>query len=303
MKRREFLALTAAAAFCQSLKPVFAEGAKKKILYFERSNGFIHPSTIIDPATGKSVGGRVITEIGNKLGFEVVCTKDGRIFDGDLSQYAAFILNCCGQLTGNGGNDGPDAYPMSDAGLQNFFTAIRGGVGVLGFHNASDTNKSGGPTRFGNRPIEERNDYTKMIGGEFIVHGSQQETDIRIVKKGELPSVTEIPRVKEEWYALRNFNPDIHVLFVQETEGMQTDGGNVCYDRVPFPCTWVRKEGNGRVAYTSFAHNNSTWETDWMQAVIFDLMKFIICQMDLDLTPNMNEVAPGCEVACRQNFN
>ena len=123
------------------------------------------------------------------------------------------------------------------------------------------------------------------------------------MKKGELPSVTEIPRVKEEWYALRNFNPDIHVLFVQETEGMQTDGGNVCYDRVPFPCTWVRKEGNGRVAYTSFAHNNSTWETDWMQAVIFDLMKFITCQMDLDLTPNMNEVAPGCEVACRQNFN
>jgi len=301
MKRREFLALTAAAAFCSALKPVFADGAKKKILYFDRSTSYIHPSTKIEDSTGLSVGGRVITEIGKKLGFEVVCTKDGRVFDGDLSQYAAFMLNCCGQLTGNGGGDGPNAFPMSKEGEQNFYAAVRAGAGVMGFHNATDTNHSGGPSRFENCPIEKRNDYTNMMGGEFIVHGSQQETDIRIVKKGELPSVTEIPRVKEEWYALKNFNPDIHVLFVQETDGMQKEGGNVCYDRPAYPCTWVRKEGNGRVAYTSLAHNNSTWETDWMQAVIFDLMKFITGQMDLDLTPNMNAAAPGCDVACRQN--
>lgn len=304
MKRREFLASSFAVALCAvlpSVQPVFAaEGAKKKLLYFERSNGFIHPSSIVDPSTGMSVGGRVLTEVAKKLGYEVVCTKDGRVFDGDLSQYDAFLLNCCGTLTGAGGKDGPNAFPMSKEGEQNFFNAIRSGAGVLGFHNASDTNKSGGPSQFENAPIEKRNDYTKMIGAEFIVHGSQQETNLRIVKPGELPSVSSIPRIKEEWYALRNFNPDIHVLMVQETEGMNTNGGNRCYDRPAFPCTWVRMEGKGRVAYTSLAHNNSTWETDWMQAIIFDLMKFITRKMDIDVTPNIEKAAPGADILCRQ---
>ncbi|MBQ4142221.1 MAG: ThuA domain-containing protein [Thermoguttaceae bacterium] len=308
MKRREFLAASLASAICAtvgtSVSPAFADGcaccAKKKLLYFERSNGFLHPSTKIDPATGMSVGGKVLTEVAKKLGYEVVCTKDGRIFDGDLSQYDAFLLNCCGTLTGQGGGDGPNAYPMSKEGEQNFFKAIRSGAGVLGFHNATDTNKSGGPHRE-NAPLDQRTEYTKMIGGEFLTHGSQQETSLRILNAGELPSVPELPaRIHEEWYALRNLNPDMHVLMLQETEGMNTNGGNWCYDRSPFPCTWIRMEEKGRVAYTTLAHNNSTWETDWMKAIIFDLMKFVTRKMDLDTTPNLKDVAPDFDVLCRQ---
>lgn len=305
MKRREFLTVSLASAMClslnTSLKSAFADGCgKKKLLYFERSSGFIHPSTMLDPETGISVGGKVLSEVAQKIGYEVVCTKDGRIFDGDLSQYDAFLLNCCGSLTSAGGKDGPNAYPMSDEGLRNFFAAIRNGAGVLGFHNASDTNKSGAPSQFENAPIEKRNDYTKMIGGEFIVHGSQQETALRILKPGELPSVTELPRIREEWYALRNLNPDMHVLMLQETEGMNVQGGNKCYDRPPFPCAWVRMEEKGRVAYTTLAHNNSTWETDWMKAIIFDLMRFVTRKIELDTTPNLKEVAPDFEILCRQ---
>lgn len=307
MKRREFLTASLAGVLCASLnpslKPVLAADAVsggKKLLYFERSTSYIHPSTILDEKTGMSVGGRVLTELGKKLGYEVVCTKDGRVFDGDLSQYDAFLLNCCGVLTSDGGKDGPNAFPMSAEGEQNFYRAIRNGAGVLGFHNATDTNKSGGPSQFENAPIEKRTDYTKMIGGEFIVHGSQQETGLRILKPGELPSVTSLPRVKEEWYALRNFNPDLHALMLQETAGMETANNNRCYDRPAFPCTWVRREGKGRVAYTSLAHNNSTWETEWMQSVVLDLMKFITGKLEIDTTPNLKEVAPDYEILCRQ---
>ncbi len=301
MKRREFLAASLAALLAAGVRPSLAEGcAKKKLLYFERSTSYIHPTTIVDEKTGMSVGARVLTELGKKIGYEVVCTKDGRVFDGDLSQYDAFLLNCCGVLTSDGGKDGPNSFPLSKEGEQNFFAAVRAGAGVLGFHNATDTNKSGGPSQFENAPEESRTEYTKMIGGEFIVHGSQQETGLNILKPGELPSVTEIPRVKEEWYALRNFNPDIHVILTQQTEGMETANNNRCYNRPDFPCTWVRKEEKGRVAYTSLAHNCSTWETDWMQAVVLDLMKFITGQIDIDTTPNIETAAPGAYTLCRE---
>ncbi|MDO4569499.1 MAG: ThuA domain-containing protein [Planctomycetia bacterium] len=292
MKRRDFLAAGASAvALALPLNSIFAQGGeKKKLLYYERSTGFIHPSTVIDPATGLSVTGRVLKKLGAALGYEVVCTKNGRIFDGDLDQFDAFLLYCCGTLTGERGEK--DSFPMSKEGEKRFFSAIRDGKGVLGFHSATDTCKSGGPSAFENCPEDKRNDYTKMIGGEFIVHGSQQETTIRVVKSGELPSFKpfgDALRVREEWYCLKNFNPDMHVIMVQETEGMR----EACNDRPPFPCTWARMEGKGRVAYTSLAHNNSTWETDWLQAIVFDLMRFVTKDLEIDLTPNINEVTPG----------
>ena len=37
--------------------------------------------------------------------------------------------------------------------------------------------------------------------------------------------------VQEEWYALKNFAKDMHVVLVQETAGM-TDP---CYQRAPYP--------------------------------------------------------------------
>lgn len=305
MKRREFLAASLAATLCATvnpaLKPVFADGsAKKKLLYYDRSNGFIHPSTVIDSKTGMSVGGRVLTELGKKLGYEVVCTKDGRIFDEDLSQYDAFLMNCCGTLTGDGGGDGPNAYPMSKEGEQNFYAAVRNGAGVIGFHNATDTNKSGAPSQFENAPLDKRTEYTKLIGAEFLTHGSQQKAKLKFVKPGELPSINDIPEVHEEWYVMRNFNPDLHVILVQDTENMDKSNHNASYDRPSFPSTWIRKEGKGRVAYTSLAHNNSTWETEWMQALTLDLLKFITGKLDLDTTPNLNEATPGYEIIRNQ---
>src|SRR3989442_194078 len=54
----------------------------------------------------------------------------------------------------------------------------------------------------------------------------------------------------EEWYALKNFAPDLHVILVQDNEGMK----GVMYQRPSFPATWARRHHKGRVFYTSMGH-------------------------------------------------
>src|SRR5262249_42658175 len=60
----------------------------------------------------------------------------------------------------------------------------------------------------------------------------------------------------EEWYSLKNFAPDLHVILVQDTKGMK----NLDYERPPFPATWARKHDKGRVFFTSMGHRDDVWQ-------------------------------------------
>src|SRR5215470_17375866 len=63
---------------------------KRSVLFFSKSSGFEH-----DPVKRRgrrpSLAERILTEIGKRRGFDVVATKDGRAFDGDLARYDAFF--------------------------------------------------------------------------------------------------------------------------------------------------------------------------------------------------------------------
>jgi len=61
-----------------------------------------------------------------------------------------------------------------------------------------------------------------MLGGEFLGHGSQQEARVRVVDANfpGLRALSEDFTIKEEWYSLKNFRQDNHVLLVLETAGM-----------------------------------------------------------------------------------
>jgi type 1 glutamine amidotransferase len=86
-----------------------------------------------------------------------------------------------------------------------------------------------------------------------------------------------------------SFNRDMHVLLIQETAGMH---GND-YARPPFPMTWIRKEGQGRVAYTSFGHSNWYFQNTENVRRIADLIEWSIGRFDADTTPNIDQVTPG----------
>jgi uncharacterized protein len=71
---------------------------EKRILFFTKSSGFEHDPVKRNGAA-PSLSELTLSAIGKKHGFEIVATKDGRVFDGDLAQYDAFIFYTTGDLT------------------------------------------------------------------------------------------------------------------------------------------------------------------------------------------------------------
>jgi hypothetical protein len=84
MRRREFLLSTGAGALGLSTlsfgRAAAARLKKPKILYFTRSRGFEH-SPVHREGDQLSHSEKVLKEVGEREGIEVVCTKDGRVFD------------------------------------------------------------------------------------------------------------------------------------------------------------------------------------------------------------------------------
>ena len=289
MLRRDFfrasLAASAAAAFPFSRS--LADDKAVKVLYFTNSAGFEHgPVKIVKD--GLSVSDIALKKLGATHGIEVVCTKDGKIFDGDLKQFSCFAFYSSGDLL-----QGPNA--MSAEGKKRFLAAIDDGVGFVGFHSASDTWRTAGPAYENQTEVDP---YIRMLGGEFISHGPDQDAIMTITQPTRIPWLKdkgESFKHFDEWYAHKNFNEDIHVILTQETEGMQGRD----YNRPPFPATWARMQKKGRVLYTSMGHHNKFWEDDNMMGLIRDFFGWALGEYDMDLTPNIDKVTPEASILQR----
>ena len=102
MKRRELLKAGCAAALAMTGFPLgwtaAAPKKRQKVLYFTRSAGFEH--SVVHRVGGQlSHSERLLVEMGKRAGFDVECTKDGRVFDGDLDQFDAIAFYTTGDLT------------------------------------------------------------------------------------------------------------------------------------------------------------------------------------------------------------
>jgi uncharacterized protein len=259
------------------------DNLKKRILFFTKSSGFEH-DPVKRSGAAPSLSELTLSTIGKKHGFEIVATKDGRVFDSDLTQYDAFLFYTTGELREPGTDEMP---PMSALGKQALLSAIREGKGFIGVHSASDTFHSKG-SRFETQADPEP--FIAMLGGEFISHGSQQEARVRVVDPtfpGLLGS-GEAFTIKEEWYSLKNFANDIHVLLVLETDGMHGSE----YKRPPFPLAWARKEGKGRVYYNAMGHRDDVWTSERFQQMLAGAIVWATGMDESALVANMSQVTP-----------
>ncbi len=279
--------VVATSAFAAESKP-----AKRKILFFSKSSGFEH--SVISYKTGQpSHAEKVLTELGAKNGWEFTFSKDGSLFSpAYLKQFDTLFFYTTGDLTTEGTDKNP---PMSTAGKQALLDYVNGGGGFVGTHSASDTFHTNnedkkGPDRYKNfGPLAD--DYVKLLGGEFIKHGKQQVAKMRCVdpKFPGLEKYADGFAFQEEWYSLKDFPNDIHVLLVQETEGM-TDNE---YKRPPYPATWVRAAGKGRVFYTSMGHREDVWTNPIFQDVLTGGVKWALGDVKAEIPPNLLTAAPG----------
>src|ERR1700722_17147155 len=189
---------------------------KKRILFFSKSSGFEHsvikdPSKPFKPGPGSEVPGlafQVLRDLGEKNNIEFVFSKDGSLFaPAYLAQFDAFFFVTTGDLTEAGTDGNP---PMTPEGKADFLQAISDGKGFIGAHCASDTFHSpGGKEMTEQRWLDDGDNadpYIKMLGGEFIIHGSQQKSHL-IAVDPKFPGIAGVPAdndMKEEWYSLKD---------------------------------------------------------------------------------------------------
>jgi type 1 glutamine amidotransferase len=293
MNRREWLQQSALAALIlgSARLPLAwsadkADSKRRRILMYTRSVGFQHP--VIARKGGElSLAERIVSELGKQHNIEVVCEKDGRIFESeDFPKFDGFLFETQGDLLSEKCLDG--SPPMSRAGKKALLDAVAGGKGFVGCHCASDTFHSPGG-RWENAPRDKVDPYIAMVGGEFAGHGAQQKAWMRVID-GEFPGVKGKKdfELTEEWYSLKNFAPDLHVLLVQDTEGMK----NFDYERPKYPATWARKHDKGRVFYTSMGHREDVWESATMKTLLVGALAWTLGRVEAETPPNLNDVAP-----------
>lgn len=296
MQRRDVLKLVSGlfpALAAHRMSRLYAEeGRKKKVLFFTRNVGYYHDIVRRKEGEDLSFGERRLTQIGREMGVEIECTKDGRVFDGDLSRYDAFAFYCNNDLTQP--NDAGEP-PMSPEGKARLLAAIEDGKGFIGFHSTCACWRTPGG-QYVNVPPEKLDPFLRMLGGEFIVHGPQQEAALtiasRVLPPIESMGLRESATFFDEWYCMKNFNRDMHVILVQETEHLKGD----CYRRPPFPSTWARRQGKGNVFFTSLGHTESVWTSPIFAAFVTAGIHWAVKNVDPDLPANFEKVTPRADI-------
>jgi len=298
--RREFLRTLSTAALAATTSGLALSqesfGANKKsLLVFTKSSGFEH--AVVKRKDGNlSIAETAITQLGAKHAFDVTCTKDGRIFDSkDLHAHQAVFFFTTGDLTQPATDKNP---PMSPAGKQTLLTSIENGLGFVGCHAASDTfHTAPDPDDLSNRYIAhgaQSDPYLRMLGGEFIIHGRDPrlQTANLIIHDPSFPGLEGVHSpgsFTEEWYSLKDFASDMHVIATVDTSMLK----NECYQRRPYPVVWARMNGKGRVFFDALGDRPENWENEFFLNLLAGGIRWSLGEAKANLSKNLLATAPG----------
>ena len=75
---------------------------------------------------------------------------------------------------------------------------------------------------------------------------------------------------------------------IAETAGMK--GG--CYQRPPYPSTWARRHGKGRVFFTAMGHRENVWVENPFQQIVLGGLAWALGNVEVDVMPNVDKVTP-----------
>lgn len=293
--RRDFLKTAALVGATAILPKPLSHPSSKSLLVFTKSSGWEHD--VVKRADGKpSIVENAVTELGKKHGFAVECSKDGRIFDSpEFHAFQGTLFFTTGDLTQSATDKNP---PMTSQGKQSFLDAISNGMGFAGVHAASDTfhtqpdseNRATRYVAYG----EKADPYLRMLGGEFIIHGDSPrlQTTNLIINDPKFPGLEGLRspvEFNEEWYSLKDFAPDLHVILTIDTGKLK---GN-CYQRRPYPGTWARMHNKGRVFYTAMGDRPENWQNPFFLNLLAGGIRWSLGEINADISTNLLAVTPG----------
>ncbi|HEY2587986.1 MAG TPA: ThuA domain-containing protein [Tepidisphaeraceae bacterium] len=283
-----------AGAFSWPLRAAEAHAPRRKVLFFTKSSGYQHSVIKRNKDDELSYAEQILGDLGKRHGYDVTATKDGRYFTPErLAEFDAAVFYTTGDLTTPGLDQQP---PMPKDGPETLIKWVESGKGFLGLHSADDTFLTEVDKDL--HDIGPIHPYIKMLGGEFNKHGKQQNA--RILAKetsfGPIQGLKDF-ELFEEWYKVKNLSPDLHVILVQDTQSMPADE----YKQLkPYPQTWARMQGRGRVFYTSLAHREETWKMPLFENILLGALAWTTGNADADVTPNLLKVNPEAAVYLRK---
>ena len=120
---------------------------------------------------------------------------------------------------------------------------VNGGGGFVPIHCASYC--------FLNSPA-----YVELVGAQFLRHGTGEFETRDVEPTHPILDGLEPFRTWDETYVHQRIGDDLHLLQVRpDSEGIE-------------PWTWVRDQGDGRVFYTAYGHDERTWTEPGFQDLI-----------------------------------
>lgn len=233
--RREALGTLGAGAAALALGLPARAATKKQILMVTDTEGFRHDSIPLAEETVKTLGDRTgLWEVAYARSADDVRAM---ITGANLPHYDLVLF---GSTTGE--------LPITDEGKTAFMAWLRGGKGFVGTHSATDT-------------LYKWPEYGQMIGGYFNGHPWHQEVAIR-VEDPNSPATQGLGssfKIRDEIYQFRDWSRnDKRVLLSIDPASIDLSrGARPDHD---YAVAWVRREGNGRVFYTSLGHEKAVWQ-------------------------------------------
>jgi len=67
------------------------------------------------------------------------------------------------------------------------------------------------------------------------------------------------------------------------------------YQRPPFPSTWARLHGKGRLFFTAMGHREDVWTNPAFQQILLGGIAWALGNVDADITPNVRQVTPKAD--------
>lgn len=250
----------------------------RKLLLFYRAEGFVHPSI--------PYGVEALRQLGEKTGaFSTVSSDDMAMFDpATLKQFDGVVFVSTTQLKFDN--------PAHRKALVDFVVS---GKGVVGIHAASDN--------FPTWPEGQ-----ELMGGVF--HGHPWHAGDLVAIKLDDPAHpinggfnNQGFRLKEEIYQIsgpygRDKQRELVSLDMSKPENLQKTvdkdgkplldkGGKPLIVRTDndFPISWIKKQGGGRVFYTSLGHNKDIYFVPQILKHYLDGIQYALGDLSADDMP------------------
>ncbi len=229
----------------------------------------------------------LFTEMGKKTGaFEAVVTKDPRMFEKDrLNVFDAVLLNNTSNI---------ERYLLRKEYRANLLNFVEEGGGVVGLHQALN----------GGFNIKHENsqlnwpEYSRLLGAKFDKHSwSPNGTWPVAVEDVEHPVNAAFAdsfheskgirfvgsfRIKDELRRFRDFSRKESRVLLKVDSRLNNSRGPK-----DNPVSWIRQQGKGRVFYSYFGSNDSTYSNPLIVKHWLDGIQFALGDLEADSTPNV----------------